>query len=359
MTEMRMVRLILVVSVSLLFSGCTYYNTFYNAQKAFEEGERIRLNQILPDGTVPPMALASYELAIENAGLVLRDHPGSSLVDDALILIGDARAIQGQYLQAIKRYEQVLRLFPNSEFAGHCLFSLGKNYLSSNDTTRADELLERFILEYPESKHSPDAYILRGKIAFGQNDYENAIIRFEKYLNKYPDNDRHAEVLYHIAKSHLELNHFAKARNFFAQGVKKSRTKALKYKAGFMLGESLRREKDYAKALEEFETLLEQREFKIYHAEVMLAMSTCLVKLHRNEEAISRYETITSIFANDRNYDEEVSQALFELGELYKNTGSLELAQKKFADALRRSPRSFWVRNESERKNRAVREYRK
>lgn len=353
---MRMVRLILVVSVSLLFSGCTYYNTFYNAQKAFEEGERIRLNQILPDGTVPPMALASYELAIENAGLVLRDHPGSSLVDDALILIGDARAIQGQYLQAIKRYEQVLRLFPNSEFAGHCLFSLGKNYLSSNDTTRADELLERFILEYPESKHSPDAYILRGKIAFGQNDYENAIIRFEKYLNKYPDNDRHAEVLYHIAKSHLELNHFAKARNFFAQGVKKSRTKALKYKAGFMLGESLRREKDYAKALEEFETLLEQREFKIYHAEVMLAMATCLVKLHRNEEAISRYETITSIFANDRNYDEEVSQALFELGELYKNTGSLELAQKKFADALRRSPRSFWVRNESERKNRAVRE---
>ena len=92
---MRRTSVILFALVCVVF-GCAYYNTFYNARKAFNEGERIRLNQQTPDGGIPPLALASYELAIENAGLVLRDHSGSSYVDDALVLIGDVRAIQGQ-----------------------------------------------------------------------------------------------------------------------------------------------------------------------------------------------------------------------------------------------------------------------
>ena len=162
-----MAKLIIVVSVGLILA-CAYYNTFYNARKAFEEGERIRHRQDMPDGSVPPLALASYELAIENAGLVLRDHPGSSLVDDALVLIGDALAIQGQHPQAIERYEQVLRLFPDSEFGEHCLFSLCKSYLGAGDTTRADELLDRFIREYPDGDLSPDAHLLRGEIALWQ-----------------------------------------------------------------------------------------------------------------------------------------------------------------------------------------------
>ncbi len=353
-----MARLIIVASVCLLL-GCVYYNTFYNAKKAFKEGERIRHSQELPDGSVPSPALAYYELAIENAGLVLRDHPGSSLVDDALVLIGDALAIQGQHLQAIKRYEQVLRLFPDSEFGEHCLFSLGKNYLGAGDTTRADELLDRFLREYPGGDRSPDAYMLRGEIAFGSGRYEESVTRFNVYLKTHPGNDRQAEALYYIARSNLEMNRFVEARDLFERVTEQSRTKALRYQAGFMVGESLRREGDYPDALKVFESLLEQHGYEDYHPEVMLAVAACQVGLARDEEAVSRYEATISLFENDRGYDEEVSQAMFELGELYRNSGELELAEQKYADALRKSPRSFWVRNESDRKNRAIRELRR
>ncbi len=355
---MRMARLIIVASVCLLL-GCAYYNTFYNARKAFKEGERIRHSQSLPDGSVPPLALASYELAIENAGLLLRDHPGSSLVDDALVLIGDALAIQGQHPQAIKRYEQVLRLFPDSEFGGHCLFSLGKSYLGAGDTTRADEHLDRFIREYPGSDRSSDAYMLRGEIAFDSGRYEESVSRFDFFLKTLPGNDRQADALYYIARSNLEMNRFAEARDLFEQVIEQSRTKALRYRAGYMVGESLRREGEYPDALEVFESLLEQRGYEDYHPEIMLAMAACQVALGRNEEAVSRYEAVMSLYENDGGYDEEVSQAMFELGELYRNAGELELAEQRYADALRKSPRSFWVRNESDRKNRAIRELRR
>ena len=355
---MRKTSLILLAFAYVVL-GCAYYNTFYNARKAFEEGERIRLNQQNPDGGIPPLAAASYELAIENAGLVLRDHSGSSLVDDALVLIGDARAIQGQHVQAIKRYEQVLRLFPDSELVAHCLFSLGRSHFGAGDPVQADELLDRFIREYPGSDRSPDAYMLRGRIAFDGGRYEEAVARFEAFLATHPGDDRQEEALYYIARSSLELNRFDVARELFEQVIGQARTKTLRYQAGFMMGESLRREGQHGAALEVFESLLAQRDYARYRPEVMLAMAACLVGLGEVEAAVYRYVTIASEFEDDRDYGEEVSQAMYELAELYRNTGRLERAERQYADALRRSPRAYWVGEEAERKNRAIRELRR
>lgn len=355
---MRKTSLILIAFACVVI-GCAYYNTFYNAKKAFKEGERIRLNQQTPDGGIPSLAVDSYELAIENAGLVLRDHPGSSLVDDALVLIGDARAIQGQHPQAIKRYEQVLRLFPDSEFVAHCLFSLGRSHFEAGNSVQADELLDRFIREYPGSDRSPDAFILSGEIAFDSGRYEEAVARFEAFLATHPGDGREAEALYYIARSSLELNRFAGARDLFGQVIRQARTKRLRYRAGFMMGESLRREGQHGAALEVFESLLEQRDYARYRPEVMLAMAACQVGLGGVEAAISRYVTTITEFENDRDYDEEVSQAMYELAELYRNTGGLERAERRYADALRKSPREYWVGKEAERKNRAIRELRR
>ncbi len=201
--------------------------------------------------------------------------------------------------------------------------------------------------------------MLRGEIAFGSGRHEEAVTRYEAFLNTYPGDDRQAEALYYIARSNLELNHFAGARDLLKRVIEQARTKTLRFQAGFMNAESLRREGEYRDALDEFESLLEQRAYEDYRPEIMLAMAACQVGLGGNEEAITRYETIISEFENDRDYDEEVSQAMYELGELYRNTGELELAERWYSDALRKSPRSFWVGNESDRKNRSIRELRR
>ncbi len=355
---MRRTALILLTSACVFF-GCAYYNTFYNARKAFKEGERIRLSQQTPDGGLPPQAIVSYELAIENAGLVLRDHAGSSLVDDALVLIGDALAIQGRHEQAVKRYQQVLRLFPDSEFTGHCVFSLGLNLLNASDSTRADELLDRFVREYPDSDRIPEAFMLRGKISFGGARYEEAVLRFQDMLELHSSHDMKAEARYYIARSKLELGLYADAREHLEQAIEQARSIRLRFQASFMLGESMRREGGIADALEVFESLLDLRAYRDYHPEVMLAMAACLAELDRHEAAVSRYESVISLYETDRGHAEEVSRAMFELGELYRLAGDLELAEQRYADARRQSPRSFWVGDESDRKYRAIGELRR
>lgn len=355
---MRRTVLILFISACVVF-GCAYYNTFYNAKKAYKEGERIRLSQQMPDGSLSPLAVASYELAIENAGLVLRDHPGSSLVDDALVLIGDALAVQGRHEEAVKRYQQALRLFPDSEYAGHCVFSLGSSLIDAGDSTRADDLLGRFVREYPDDERIPDAILLRGRISFGGARYEEAVSRLQVLLDRQPGHDLEAEAEYYIARSKLELEQFAEAREHLERVMGLTRTNRLRYQAGFMLGESLRREGSLSAALEEFESLLDQRAYRDYHPEVMLAMAACLAELGRNEATVSRYETLISLYEADRKHDEEVSRAMYELGELYRSAGDLALAEKWYGDARRKSPRLFWVTDEAEKKNRAIGELRR
>ncbi len=355
---MRRTSLIPLTLVCVVF-GCAYYNTFYNARKAFKEGERIRLTQQTPDGGIPPLALASYELAVENAGLVLRDHSGSSYVDDALVLIGDVRAIQGQHLQAIKRYEQVLRLFPDGEFTGHCVFSLGNSLLNAGDSTRADEQLDRFVREFPGSDRIPDALMLRGKIALGGTRYEEAVARFQEVLEKRPGDEREAEARYHIARARLEAHRFPEARDQLAQAIEQARTRKLKFQASFMLGESLRREGDLPAALEIYESLLDQRAYSDYHPEVILAIAACLAEMDLHESAVSKYESLITHFESDRSHAEEVSRAMFELGELYRTAGDLDLTEQWYDEARRKSPRSFWVGDEADRKHRAIRELRR
>lgn len=342
-----------------VFIGCAYYNTFYNARKAFKEGERIRLSQQTPDGGIPPLALASYELAVENAGLVLRDHPGSSFVDDALVLIGDIRAIQGQHLLAIKRYEQALRLFPDGALTGHCVFSLGYSLLNAGDSTRADEHLDRFIREFPDNDRFPDALMLRGKIALGGARNGEAVALFRDVLATRPGDEVEAEARYCIARARLNEDRFAEAREQLALAIEQAQTRKLKFQAAFMLGESLRREGDLSAALGKYESLLDQRAYSDYHPEVMLAIAACLTELDMNESAESTFESLISQFESDRRHEEEVSRAMLELGELHRIAGDLDRTAQWYDEARRKSPRSFWVGDEADRKHRAIRELRR
>ena len=355
---MRWTSLILFALVCVVF-GCAYYNTFYNARKAFEEGERIRLNQPTPDGSIPPLAMTSYELAMENAGLVLRDHAGSSLVDDALVLIGDVQAIRGQHLQAIRRYEQVLRLFPDGEFTGHCVFSLGNSLLNAGDSTRADEQLERFVREFPDSERVPVALMLRGKIAIGGARYGEAVERFQEVMAMRPGDEREAEARYYIARARIAAHRYADARDQLVLAIEQARTRKRRFQAAFLLGESLRREGDLPAALETYESLLDQRAYSDYHPEVMLAKAACLAELDSYESAVSTYASLITQFASDRNHAEEVSRAMFELGELHRTSGDLDLTEQWYDEARRKSPRSFWVGVEADRKHRAIRELRR
>ncbi|MDA3814208.1 MAG: hypothetical protein PF570_08150, partial [Candidatus Cloacimonetes bacterium] len=58
----------------LLTSGCVYYNTFYNAEKYFDEAREMALN----DANKPTNnAIQKYKKVIKKCGIVLEYYEGS------------------------------------------------------------------------------------------------------------------------------------------------------------------------------------------------------------------------------------------------------------------------------------------
>ena len=126
-----------------------YYNTFYNANQAFEAGlesvnesggdiDRTRYLSVFPTpqgGT----GESSFEKAIQKSADVLREHPNSEWVDDALLLIGRARYYQQNYVGAAQKFREVIALGADRE--GEARFRLAQTLLAAGRTAEAADAL--------------------------------------------------------------------------------------------------------------------------------------------------------------------------------------------------------------------------
>ena len=92
---------VLLILGALVFSGCAYFNTFYNAKKQFGDAEKAYLANP-PDLEISSGQRDLYEQAIKKASKILVFYPNSKYVDDALFLMGKAyfRTVSYTHLRA-------------------------------------------------------------------------------------------------------------------------------------------------------------------------------------------------------------------------------------------------------------------
>lgn len=152
--------------VLLLFAGCAYFNTFYNAQKYYNEGLQLkRQNQL-------GQARAKFDKAIEKSALVLARWPRSRWADDALYLVGMSYFHDSQYQKALRH-------------------------------------LDQFVLAFPQSKLVPDAELHRGLALQAERQYGQAWVVLDNVRR------RHARLAdaaaYHMTQPMLEREEFEPA----------------------------------------------------------------------------------------------------------------------------------------------------
>lgn len=155
--------LVLVVAAAGLVMSCgrgsfigrqyddltAYYNTFYNATKAFEVGleavedseaeiDRMRYLSVFP-APQGGVGESSFEKAIQKSADLLREHPNSEWVDDALLLIGRSRYYQQNYVGAAEKFREVIALEGARE--GEARFRLAKTLVAADRYSEAADVL--------------------------------------------------------------------------------------------------------------------------------------------------------------------------------------------------------------------------
>jgi len=231
----------------LLLAGCNsavqnswtnftaYYNTFYNAQQNFEKGMRSveqqkqDINPEQPIRVYPEPIRAGrndFELAIEKGADILRNHPDSKWVDDALFLIGRSYFYLQKYFAAEQKFEELYNSTEKNEFKRKAVFWRGRTFLELDQTEaglsylldavndeslswgtdqkakvyaviaqmytgeenwdQSAEYLSRALEDMSESDFRPRAYFLYGQILEKIDKPEEALAAYKQVQNDHP-----------------------------------------------------------------------------------------------------------------------------------------------------------------------------
>lgn len=138
-TASRIVSFMLLLAVLVSVSGCVYYNTFYNARKAFNEAESARKN---PKNRSARAGAGQYNTAIEKSLKVVENYPNSKYYDDALYVLGVSYFYTDQLSKSERRFRELLANYPESEYAREATLYLAKTKLQLGEEADAMALFE-------------------------------------------------------------------------------------------------------------------------------------------------------------------------------------------------------------------------
>ena len=155
--------MVALVATLVLLSGCktpdfvgrrysnftAYYNTFYNAERQFEKGyenldrfeDKVDREQYLPlfVKTTGTSASREFEQTILKSADILREHPESKWVDDALMLIGKSYFYQENYVGAVQKFSEILD--QQTDLRDEAQFWLARSLMTSGAYNEALEVL--------------------------------------------------------------------------------------------------------------------------------------------------------------------------------------------------------------------------
>jgi TolA-binding protein len=350
-----------LLGLILLFSGCAYYNTFYNAkhyykQASKERKERLRTQivELSPeererlkrqgqynalDNTRPTgKEMQNYQRAIEKASKVLEFYPDSRWVDDALVLLGKCFYYRRDYNRAERKFIELLNNFPDSDFVPETRLLLAKTYVGLEEYDEAQNRLRRIVQseDLPKRVREEASYEL-GSLYYEKGNYELAASEYQVSANEADDKLIRAMSMYRLGECLIQLKDYEKAPEVFSRAVDLSPNEDFKSQATYKLGEAQSLKGQYQEAIDTFSDLLSKEVNAKRIPMIKLQLAENLRKNGQLIEAVDWYNAIIedhkSTDASARSYfalaeiEEYINQDYEQANEYY------ELVRREFANS--------------------------
>lgn len=368
----RYFRSYLIALMALIFSsGCVYYNTFFMARKKFKEAEKSqakdaesRKDQSVPpsqprgggrgrgrdnvggrDGSpsgsftqkVSPQVKILYEDAIKKASKVLKFHPDSKWVDDALWLIGKSYYNMGDYLQADKKFKELVTNRPESKFADDSFYYRGLCQIELGNDDLAIEAFNHIERMAKKSEYIDDVCFARGKIAEDNQNYIEAVDLFSVYLDKYSGEDSAARAKFCIGECTEQLGDFYGAYTAYSEVGKYKPSRQLKFDATLASASAILKTDSVSIGMGILADLARDERYFDQSARIRLKIAEGYYLQGQIEEAINEYNVVTEQSSKSL----EAAEAYYRLGLIYQNDlFDVEKAKESFSKAQTENPSS-------------------
>lgn len=314
-------RLFLCLCLLLFVSGCSstlqsgwsdfnaYFNTYYNAKTSFDRGihqiesqrENINPERPIRIHQIPVQAgRQDFEKAIEKSADILRFHPTSRYVDNAIEIIGQSYFYQGQYFSASQKFLELYSTSPSNTKKQQAIYWRGRSLL---------EL---------ESYNEGLTYL---KAQLYSSDYDW-------------DREIEAEIKLVIGQLHVYNREWEDAELYISEAKQEVRNRKLLARAHFLHGQVLEKLGRYDDAFESYDLATHRAnpEFSVtFNAKRKKAQVA-----RKMEEYQWSYDFFVSMTRDDK-YFEFLGDLLYEVARTLHESGDYKGAQEEYTYLLRQN----------------------
>ncbi len=196
------------------------YNTFYNARRSYRAGVKSQerrndsvdrteyIGVFIRSG--PAGGGRDFEDAVLKSADVLRDHPESKWVDDALLVIGKSYFFQNNYVGAQQKFREVIDL--GTGLAEEGWFWLARTHVASGDFERAELTITEALAGAVESREWVASLRLAlGELRVKQGDWAGAAVDLSEGLDVVRDKEIAARASFLLGQVYETLGQYEEA----------------------------------------------------------------------------------------------------------------------------------------------------
>lgn len=143
--------------VLLPSAGCVYYNSLYNAERLFDQGERHRV------AGRDSAARADYREVVAKSAKAFRMEPTGEWADDALLLMGRAYLRMGDLRAARAALERAMEASDDDQVRAGARIYLGASYVQAGDLATAIALLDEGLVTVRSGEVRAEGHLWRGR----------------------------------------------------------------------------------------------------------------------------------------------------------------------------------------------------
>ena len=279
-----------MVLTAMLFSSCAYYNTLYNAEKAFESAQNRPLNQ---QGRPTSQAMDEYNRVIRKCGVVLTEYKNSRWAPDALFLMGRALYYRGQnQIQALEAFNDLILYYPNSKYVNEAiLYTARLNYIL-NEEEEAFTTLRNFISNPANHRDHAKAMVLIADMYIANRNFAEAQHFLTLLLERFPKSPEYPEAYILLGITYFDNGNYIRSIEVFNEMHDKKINRTYKLDATYYIAYNYFHMSEYELAYQTIRNL-QRREFRLDKlAEQSILQARIIAEMDRPQEAIEILELV-------------------------------------------------------------------
>lgn len=329
-----------IILFAFLLTGCVspikqgwynftaYYNTFYNAKQAFDEGlelnqrQQLDINPALPIRIHPSPTDAGreeFELAIEKGASILRDHADSKYLSRAVSLIGQSYFYRQEYFSALEKFEELRVLTEGTELQEATIWQ-SRTYLELELYEEGIKFTQEEIafIEDWDTALLSELYMVLAQLYSERGEWSEASQVLLDFTGQLKSNRLKARAyfLHGQVQERLDNNFQALAAYRLSSSILSEYD--IEFNSKRKLAQMYRSTEDYESALQLFRSLERDDKFIDFHVDLRYEIARTYQEMNEGTEAAIRYNRLL----RDR-FDSPSNQTraktYFGLAEIYRD----------------------------------------